>query len=419
MKSGRSWKRWSVAALAIAALLVSSALAAASFGTHGKRVISGLGVVWDAIPYGKSRTLLLSSGRGPEYEITRLRSNGSVDRGFGEDGHAAVAGEVFAVQPDGGVLVLSTGRTPGGEGSDALLTRLLPDGQLDRSFGHEGKLTVDLGNRYDTGAAMTVLPGGKIAIAGQSGARIEPRAGVIDGDPVVARLLPGGALDPGFGDDGRVVLPEAQEPAALRAGPRGSLYLQDGQFNRLIRLNRTGAPDSSFGSHGVVGIPQTVDPPETSFLAQGDFAILPRGGALIAGTLSSSANHYRRSTVGVLRLRSDGSPAPSFGDGGFARVGFRGGSTFVAGIAATRDGRSVIVGSAQVPLGKRSRLSAIALTPSGKLDRRFARGGKLMVKFDDWVIGQDLFLRGGRAFLVGGARGPETLLAQVPLSRHR
>jgi uncharacterized delta-60 repeat protein len=408
-----------VTAVLVCGLIASSAAAGTQFGHRGKRVISGLGIVRNALPYGKSRTLLVSSD-GVDRKLTRLRANGSIDRSFGSGGHVDIEGEIVAVQQDGKILVLSTLLLPGHMASDPLLTRLLPDGQVDRAFGNEGRVQIDLGNRLDTGSALAVLPDGGIAIAGMSGSTYEPRVGIIVGDPVVARLDPEGALDKSFGVDGRAVLPEVEEPAALKAGPHGTLYLQDGgDFKRLIRLNASGAPDESFGLHGVVGIPHMVDPPETFFLTYGDFAVLPGGGVVIGGTLSSSVNGYERNLVGALRLRPDGSPNPGFGDGGFARVGIPHGSAFEAGVAATRDARVVIVATAQVPIGGRSQLAAIGLTPKGKPNRRFGHRGRMKIGFHEWTNGEDLFLRGGKALLVGSARGPETLLAQVPLARSR
>ncbi len=419
MKRGGDWKRWAAVAVLVAGLLVSSAVASASFGHRGKRVISHLGIVWDALPYGRAKTLLVS-GLGAESKITRLRANGSVDRAFGDDGHVDIPLQRVAVQPDGGILVLFTTKLTGGEGSDPVLTRLLPDGAVDASFGHAGSLEVDLGDRYDEGAAMTVLPDGKIVIAGRSGPSFDPRTGVILGDVVAARLSGRGRLDRSFGGDGRVFVPPAEEPTALKPGPGGTVYLQDGgSFRRLIRLTRNGRVDDSYGQQGTVTIPFQVEPPETFFLPQGDFAVLPDGGVMVAASLSSSGDRYKHDKVAVLRLRPNGSVSSAYGNGGLARVGVPGGCLAASGVAATADGRAVVVGSSQVPLGSRSRLAAFALTPAGKLERRFGRGGRMTIGFGGWVTGDDLFLRRGRALLVGGVRGPKTLLAQVPLVRHR
>jgi uncharacterized delta-60 repeat protein len=415
------WRRRQLQAAALAAILVlcTGATAIASFGQDGKRVVGGLGVATDALPYGKSRTLLVSAYES-KLRLTRLRANGAIDPGFGKNGKVDLPGTAAAVRPNGRILVLSTGSAGNPTGFNPILTQLLPDGSVDDSFGEEGKVGVDLGHVYDEGAAMAVLPGNRIAVAGRSGDSIGYRADVIEGDPVVMRLLPGGKPDPSFGVDGRVSAPEAEEPAALKSGPQGTIYLQDGSsFRRLIRLTRTGSLDHSFGQQGAVTIPSTVEPPETFFLPHGDFAVLRGGGVMIAASLSTSGRGFEHGKVGVLRLRPDGGVSGAYGNGGLARVGVPGGWVSAAGVAATADGRAVVVGSSQVPLGSRSHLTAVALTPAGKLDRRFGRGGRMRIGSGTWVTGDDLFLRHGKALLVGGMRGAKTLLAQVPLVRHR
>ena len=416
MKRGGDWKRWSAVAVLVVGLLASSAVASASFGHHGKRVISNLDVVRDTLPYGKSKTLLLS-GFGNESKITRLRSNGSIDRSFGANGHGDVPSLEISVQAGGGILVLSSEQQELG-GITPVVTRLLPGGGVDRSFGSGGKVRVDLGDRFDEATAMTALPDGKIVIAGRSGPNFDPRSGSILGDTVVTRLSVGGAPDRSFGGDGRVSVPPAQEPVALKPGPKGTIYLQDGG-SQLIRLMRRGRLDGSFGKHGVVALPFTVDPPETFFLVRGDFAVLPGGGVMIAATLSSSGDRYKHNKAAVLRLRSDGSVSPAYGNGGLARFGYPGGWVSAAGVAATADGRAVVIASSQVPLGSRSHMTAFALSSAGKLDGRFGKRGRMRIGFGGWVTGDDLFLRHGTAFLVGNGRGSKTLLAQVPLVRHR
>jgi hypothetical protein len=144
---------------------------------------------------------------------------------------------------------------------------------------------------------------------------------------------------------------------------------------------------------------------------------LANGGVLIGGTVSWVVDNQFRYKVGVLRLASDGSPKVSYGDGGLVQVGFRG-WTFGNGVAATPKGRAVALASSQFPIGKNSRLAAIALNADGALDRRFGRQGKTRIGFES-ASGESILLRGNKVLLVGGGEGNQTLLAQVPLVRHR
>jgi uncharacterized delta-60 repeat protein len=412
-------KRWS--AVLVAGLLLSSAVASASFGHHGKRVISQQGIVREAIPYGKKKTLLVAD-LSPSQELLRLRADGSIDRSFGSDGHLDIPAEAVAVRPNGKILVLSTAYLPqDGGGSDAVLTQLLADGSPDSSFGPGGEVVVDFGDRYAEGTAMTLLPSGKIVIGGVSGPRLEPRIGVVIGDVVVARLRPDGRFDTNFGSNGKVALPSAAPPASLKRGPDGSLYLQGGEsFHQLIRLNADGTPDSSFGENGATTIPVTwnLGGEEKSFFQAGEWSVLENGGVLVGGTVSWSVNDQLRYKAGVLRLASNGFPKSSYGEGGLVQAGFRG-WTFGFGVATTPKGRAVLLASSQFPIGKKQRLAAIGLTSAGKLDRRFGHGGKVRIGFDEWVGGESILLRGGKVLLVGGAEGNHTLLARVPLAKHR
>jgi uncharacterized delta-60 repeat protein len=402
------------------ALLCSATGALASFGHHGKRVISHPGVVRETISYGGSRTLLVAD-LSPDQELVRLRANGSLDRSFGNNGRLDIPAEAVAVRPNGKILVLATEPATASGGTDAVLTQLLPDGSPDGSFGPSGEVAVDLGNRYDEGTAMALLPDGKIMVAGVSGSRIESRFGVVIGDAVLTRLRSDGSLDPSFGVEGRVTVSSASYPSALKLGPDSTLYLQDGEaFYRLFRLTADGAPDPTFGLDGAATIPWNwaLEGREKNFFPAGEWAVLANGGVLLGGTVSWSVNDQLRYKVGVLRLAGNGFPKSSYGDDGLVQVGFPG-WTFGNGLAATANGRAVAVASSQHPVGKKSRLAAIALTAAGHLDKRFGRQGKTRIEFDDWAGGESILLRGEKVLLVGGGEGNQTLLAQVPLVKQR
>jgi len=223
-----------------------------SFENDGKKAFS-----WGAIgritavivaPNGK---ILLGGFSGPEggdVKVARLNANGLLDKTFGTGGIAAVDfggtefGEAMARQADGRILVAGRadpggaivarlratgaldpdfgagGRVtlPGGGSANAVLvqpdrrilvagnangsatmtvTRLKPDGSIDTSFGTNGTASVDFGALADQADGAALQADGRIVIAGSSQAT---------GTVAVARLTPGGALDPGFGVGGRV-----------------------------------------------------------------------------------------------------------------------------------------------------------------------------------------------------------------------
>lgn len=150
-----------------------------------------------------------------DYLAARFNPDGTLDAEFGNNGVVLVdldqSGSGFsndnayavAVQGDGRILV--AGRTNAGESNtDVGLVRLLSDGSIDTTFGADGLILVDFGvlagtPTDDIARKVLVEPDGKIVVAGG----FIPVGG--GGGFGVARLLPDGSLDSGFGTDGMVV----------------------------------------------------------------------------------------------------------------------------------------------------------------------------------------------------------------------
>lgn len=65
-----------------------------------------------------------------------------------------------AVQPDGRIVVVGT------KAADFVVTRYLPDGRLDPSFGDGGVVTIDIAGRHDIAKAVGLKADGGIIVAG-------------------------------------------------------------------------------------------------------------------------------------------------------------------------------------------------------------------------------------------------------------
>lgn len=108
--------------------------------------------------------------------------------------------------------------------SDILLLQLTPSGGLDGSFGGgDGWLRYDFGNETDVLSALAVDDQRRILLAGTVDLFGD------DPDAMVARVLPGGAPDGGFGSLGWTrIVPAADDYAesatALDLAPDGSLW---------------------------------------------------------------------------------------------------------------------------------------------------------------------------------------------------
>jgi len=171
----------------------------------------------------------------------------------GADAAYATDGIVLA---DGRILLAGLARHAGGSGFDMSVTRLLPDGELDTRFGpdHDGFAYVGFdqgGTLADAAYALTVDASGRVVIAGF----VEQQAGWNIG---VARLLPTGDLDPSFGLDGRRQFDfgfRGVAPLSARVLADGRILI-GGQFydnaaGLALMLTPDGQRDSRFGDGGL------------------------------------------------------------------------------------------------------------------------------------------------------------------------
>lgn len=139
--------------------------------------------------------------------LVRYNSDGSLDTAFdtGGDSDGIVitpggAGFIHAValQPDGKIVVAG-GLSGGVTGTDIVVQRYTSSGVLDATFSGDGIASFDIGtNSTDNAYALAVQPDGMIVVAGSTNS-----AGTTDF--VLLRLDDTGALDSSFDGDGIVV----------------------------------------------------------------------------------------------------------------------------------------------------------------------------------------------------------------------
>jgi len=362
--------------------------------------------------------------------LAELRPDGSVDTDFGDEGVLEIEYADVAVDRRGRILLTSSRRISD-DSSDLTVTRLLPTGNLDTSFGTGGTATVDLGGRMDGGSAVYVQPDGRILVGGFT-ANVEDR-GRSDGFAVIVRLLADGTLDRSFRRGGRGTLgrhaPLVEEGIVLdfAKGPRGSTYAalgDEGQME-IVRLRPNGKLDSSFGDRGGVTVGGFNAIPGTEFFAPiSKIGVLPNGRLIVAGTVSGNGVSY---APAVLRYRQNGLLDRGFGNGGWKIARFKG-ETFAQSFALQRSGRVIVASSTHPNAGNSSYLSLDYFRPDGALDRRLGRRGHTSIGgFGHWSHAAAVVLqRPQRAVIIGSAQdetrpyGPNRIvLARVPLKAHR
>ena len=147
---------------------------------------------------------ILQVGSGPGFYLFAAQHlpNGQVDRSFGVEGkvQAGLPGGgpalvAAALDPRGNIVTIGTTGRPD-SGRDLLIARFRQDMTPDTSFGFRGTTIVDVGRGADVGHAMKLLPDGRILVAGRA------TQGLGSSQPVLVRLTVDGDLDTTFGDGG-------------------------------------------------------------------------------------------------------------------------------------------------------------------------------------------------------------------------
>ena len=273
-----------------------------------------------------------------DFLLIGLDSAGALDESFGDGGvvktDAALGGDdvarVLRVLPDDRLLV--AGYAHNGTDDDFAVARYDADGALDGSFGEDGVAVIDFGGA-DRAIGMAIDDDGNIILVGEA-----------DGDAGVARLLPEGELDDGFGEGGRLAIDvgEYDEGAAVVVGPNGALYVggssnASGAFQMVVfRVSAGGALDETFGEGGMV--------PVTGDLATSytfDMLLLPNRTLLLVG----GGTRDDVSIATAARFQLTGEPDPSFGEGGLWTGSFASdGDDTLFAAALQPDGKLVAAG---------------------------------------------------------------------------
>jgi uncharacterized delta-60 repeat protein len=148
-----------------------------------------------------------SASTGDDFALVRYLSNGSVDSSFGSFGIVTAnlgttsstdIASALALQPDG--RIVAGGMTGASTGSFNFgLIRFLADGSVDNSFGGSGtgRAITDFSGQDDFLEDLALAPDGKIVAIGR-------RTSATLFDMGIARYLPDGTLDGGFGSGGKL-----------------------------------------------------------------------------------------------------------------------------------------------------------------------------------------------------------------------
>jgi uncharacterized delta-60 repeat protein len=188
--------------------------------------------------------------------LVRYNTNGSLDTSFGHGGKVTAPGTSDNDIKEGLVLLPDGKLVAAGAGSASALTlaRYNNNGKLDTSFGRNGKVTTVVGTTINFESALILAPDGKLLAAGGAGL---PYAGAGINDFFVLRYDRDGSLDKSFGRHGKVttVFRTGGNDVAetLLRQPNGKLVAAGSSAGglgfefALARYNPNGSLDTSFG----------------------------------------------------------------------------------------------------------------------------------------------------------------------------
>src|SRR5882724_5735970 len=264
-------------------------------------------------------------------------------------------------------------------------TVLAVDGDLDPTFGTDGKVLTDFDHSTDIANAVAVQADGKLVVVGTTYQDND----FSNEDFAVARYNPDGTLDKTFGAGGKVQtdfpgLAAVASSAVIQ--PDGKIVVAGGAFPlftflgdfKVVRYNSNGSLDTSFGDGGIV----TTTFPEGSYAF--DVALQADGKIIAAGTVFVDFNPGESSNTdfALARYNPDGTPDAAFGNGGEVSTDFLGLEDDAFAVLIQPDGKIVAVGSANDPATFYD-FAAVRYLSNGTIDTTFGVAGKVHTDFGD------------------------------------
>jgi uncharacterized delta-60 repeat protein len=260
------------------------------------------------------------------FALVRYTTGGALDPTFGSGGTVVTPfgatgtgyARAVAVQTDGKIVAAGLANTAGQY--NFTLVRYNTNGSLDTGFGSGGKVTTPFATPSRI-VGMAIQGDGKIVAAGYTEPSYNSESGHV---LTVARYNTDGSLDPTFGSGGVVSLPNPagtstqRDTRAMALQSDGKIVVvarwsTDGQFD-LVRFNPDGTLDPTFGTGGEV---LTTFPATNDQRYPSDVTVQTDDKIVVGGYASGTITDGSWATIAV-RYNPDGSLDTGFGNGGIA-----------------------------------------------------------------------------------------------------
>ena len=384
-----------------------------TFGTNGivslpNSLYSQLGV--SVFSEADGHYLLAGFEDSPDYfhaVIKRVQANGTPDVSFGNEGTAwipmgnaqgdDVANAVVLANEDEPIVV---GNYNKGLENGGFIYQFSEDGEMDNSFGHEGK--VYLHSSFSTTLqSVARQPDGKLLVTGTDYDLLE------GAHVLLSRFHSNGKPDSSFGIHGRVITtltPGSDVERGLSVGLQsdgrvivlaGKTSLVSSSFY-LLRYTSAGVLDESFGTGGVVVLDMDIQ--ENGFAGYTQrLAIQPDNKILVTGEKMETGNN----NIAVRRYMADGSIDASFHGGNLVTVDFNGAEDCGYALSLQADGKIVVTGSS-ISSSTMASIALVRLLSNGERDLSFSGDGRLELNSEASVFPSALAIQADGKILVSG-----------------
>lgn len=277
----------------------------------------------------------------------------------------------------------------------SLLTRYLPDGELDTNFGEDGLVTQYFDDGFYSYDSLIIQNDAKILAGSTIGAWGEKNIAIV-------RYLPDGELDSSFGENGIIISSISDDDDFLKA----ILLQEDGKiiaisrstFNgdyqvSISRYQTNGELDISFGTNGIV----------TTYIGDGynrvfDGNILDNGNLVISATIEVENND---DNIILLSYLHNGDLDPNFGNNGIIHTNIFNDSVFYLPISTFNENKFLIAfGRSEFPTGSGS-LMLVRFLANGEIDTSFGENGTVLDESSPFSV-HSMVVQADNEIVLGG-----------------
>ena len=319
---------------------------------------------------------------------------GDLDTTFGINGKVTTdfngyfdAAYGIVIQSNGQYVVAGIAGNAIGTNFDFALSRYNSNGSLDLTFGTNGKVTTDFKGSDDFVYSMVQQSDGKFVVAGH----IYDDSSDFN-DFALSRYNSDGSLDTTFGTGGKVTTDfsgsydYAYSIIQQQDGKlvvAGQALTSGGTYDfALSRYNINGSLDTSFGINHDGKV-------TTDFNGSGDYAtsVIQQsdGKLVVAGDVGNATGDPTSLDFALSRYNTDGSLDTTFGADGTGKVttDFKGFEDFGWRVIQQSDGKFVVAGVSYSSSPGTSDFALSRYNSDGTLDKAFGVGGKVTTDFSN------------------------------------